>query len=51
MSEVISWVRKAWDKISDGCVRKALRAGYMDSACDFRESYIAKHEGVGSKIL
>ncbi|KAL7984506.1 hypothetical protein Chor_003076 [Crotalus horridus] len=33
LSEVVTWVKHLWDKITDSCVSNALRAGYMDKKC------------------
>lgn len=48
--EVVTWVKNSWDKITDSCVAKALRAGYMDKKYSFKESYIALHERLGPMV-
>lgn len=47
LPEVISWVRNSWERISESCVMNALRAGYLDKAYSFKDSYIGKHERLG----
>ncbi|XP_018495076.1 uncharacterized protein LOC108864274 [Galendromus occidentalis] len=51
LSEVVTWVKNSWAKISDECVRNALRAGYLDRNSSFADSLIAKHERLGARIL
>ncbi|ESO04004.1 hypothetical protein HELRODRAFT_173056 [Helobdella robusta] len=47
----VSWVRNAWGKVTDSCVAKALKAGYLDKTSPFEASYIAKHDRLGPMIL
>lgn len=51
LQEVVTWVKKSWDKITDSCVAKALRAGYLDKTYSFKESYIAGHDRLGPLLL
>ncbi|KAM5140546.1 uncharacterized protein ACMZJ9_014416 [Mantella aurantiaca] len=51
LQEVVTWVKNSWDKITESCVANALRAGYLDKTCSFKESSIATHERLGSLIL
>ncbi|ESN90887.1 hypothetical protein HELRODRAFT_182465 [Helobdella robusta] len=51
LQEVVSWVRNAWGKVTDSCVAKALKAGYLDKTSPFEASYIAKHDRLGPMIL
>ncbi|ESN93037.1 hypothetical protein HELRODRAFT_165193 [Helobdella robusta] len=51
LQEAVSWVRNAWGKITDSCVAKALKAGYLDKTSPFEASYIAKHDRLGPMIL
>ncbi|KAF6362058.1 R3H domain containing 1 [Rhinolophus ferrumequinum] len=51
LQEVVTWVKNSWDKITDSCVASALRAGYMDKKCSFKESSIAGHERLGPMVL
>lgn len=51
LEELVTWVKKSWEKITDSCVSNALRAGYLDKTCPFQESSIAKHERFGPLIL
>lgn len=50
LQEVVSWVRKAWEKISTDTISNALRASYLDKRYSFKESSIAKHERLGPLI-
>lgn len=50
LRELVTWVQKSWDKISERSVADALRAGYMDKRCSFKESAIARHETLGPMI-
>ncbi|ESO02798.1 hypothetical protein HELRODRAFT_174216 [Helobdella robusta] len=51
LQEVVSWVRNAWGKVTDSCVAKALKAGYLDKTSPFEASNIAKHDRLGPMIL
>jgi len=51
IQEVVNWVKKAWEKISDETVANALRASYLDKKFSFEESSVAKHERLGPIIL
>ena len=51
LKEIVNWVKNSWHKITDTCVTNALRSGYMDRKCSFKESSIARHERFGSKVL
>lgn len=51
LQEVVNWVRKAWDKVTNEMVAKALQAGYLDKKASFAQSSIAKHERLGPLIL
>lgn len=51
LKEIVNWVNNSWNKITANCVTNALRAGYLDRKCSFDESYIAKHEKFGPRIL
>lgn len=51
LDEIISWVVKSWNSISDSCVRNALRAGYLDKAFSFKDTLIAKHERLGPRVM
>jgi len=51
LTEIVKWVNNSWNKITDNCVANALRAGYLDKKYSFEESYIAKHERFGPRVL
>ncbi|KAF6364683.1 hypothetical protein mRhiFer1_009814 [Rhinolophus ferrumequinum] len=51
LQEVVTWVKNSWHKITDSCVANALRAGYMDKKCSFKQSSIAGHERLGPVVL
>lgn len=44
LNEIISWVKTAWDRISDDTVASALKDGYLDERYSFENSSIGKHE-------
>ncbi|CDW57513.1 Trypsin and DDE 1 domain containing protein [Trichuris trichiura] len=51
LEDVVNWMKNSWDKITDSYVANALRAGYLDKKCSFKESFIATHERLGSMVL
>ena len=48
--KIVTWVANLWNKITDGCVNNALKAGYMDKKFSFDETFIARHETEGAKL-
>lgn len=44
LQEIVKWVSNAWAKINDNCVKKALKAAYLDKSASFEESFVAKNE-------
>ena len=51
LQEIVTWVKKSWNKITDSYVANALRAGYLNKNFAFHETSIARHERIGPKIL
>lgn len=51
LQEVVTWVKNAWNKVTNNCVADGLRAGYMDKKRLFEESPIAQHERLGLMVL
>ena len=50
LKEIVNWVKNSWHKITDICVTNALRSGYMDRKCPFKESSVARHERLRPKV-
>ena len=50
LREVVTWVSNSWEKITDSCVKNALKAAYLDKSASFEESFIGKHERLGPLI-
>ena len=50
LEEIVTCVANSWNKITDGCVNNALKAGYLDKKFSSDETFIARHETVGAKI-
>lgn len=44
-------MKNSRDKITDSCIINALRAGYLDMKCSFKESFVAGHESLGPVVL
>ena len=51
LKEIVNWVKNFWHKITNTCVTNALRSGYVDRKCSFKESSIARHEIFEPKVL
>ncbi|XP_077109832.1 uncharacterized protein LOC143766214 isoform X1 [Ranitomeya variabilis] len=51
LPQIVTWVKNSWEKITDACIANALRAGYLDKKCSFKDSAIARHEKYGPMIL
>ena len=35
LEEIVTWVANSWNKITDGCVNNALKAGYLNKKFSF----------------
>jgi DDE superfamily endonuclease/Tc5 transposase DNA-binding domain len=51
LSEIVSWVKNAWNKVTDATIENALRSAYLVEGMPFDDTFVGKHARLGPLIL